>query len=130
MAANRKRFLAAGAGILIVCQAKPAVLAMFLRNQSQPVPVVCDRDRVAYRAFGLEETTWLSFFRPSVLWGYVKLMARGGRLRRPYEGENVLQLGGDFVLDRDGRVVFAYRSRVATDRPIVAALLAALPTRR
>ena len=132
MAASRERFRAAGAGTLVVCQAKPTVLAMFLRNQPPPVPFVCDPDRAAYRAFGLEETTWLSFFRLSVLWGYVKLMARGGRLRRPYEGENVLQLGGDFVLDCDGRVVFAYRSRFATDRPTVAALLAALrtPTRR
>jgi hypothetical protein len=37
----------------------------------------------------------------------------------------VLQLGGDFLLDRAGRLVFAHRSANPADRPTMAALLAA-----
>jgi hypothetical protein len=129
VAANVERFRAVGAGVLVVTQAQPHILSMFLRNQPQPLPIVCDPDRAGYRAFGLERTGWMSFFRPSVLWGYLRLIARGGKVRMPYTGEDVLQLGGDFLLDRARRVVFAYHSRSATDRPSVEALLAALPGR-
>lgn len=125
VAANVERLRAAGVNVLVISQAKPAVLATFLRNHPQPVPVVGDPDRAAYRAFGLERTSWLSFFRPSVMWGYLRLMFRGGKVRKPYPGEDVLQLGGDFLIDRSGRVVYAYRSRTATDRPGIDALLAA-----
>ncbi|HET6575733.1 MAG TPA: SelL-related redox protein [Fimbriiglobus sp.] len=125
VAANGERLRAASVGVLAVSQATPAVLATFLRDHPQPVPVVCDPDRAGYRAFGLERTSWLSFFRPSVMGGYLRLMFRGGKVRRPYPGEDVLQLGGDFLLDRAGRVVFAYPSRTATDRPGVDVLLAA-----
>jgi hypothetical protein len=99
---------------------------MFLRHNPQPFPIVCDPERTAYQAFGLERTSWTSFLRPSVVWGYLKMIVRGGKVRLPHEGEDVLQLGGDFVLDRSAKVIFQYRSRVATDRPTLAALLAAV----
>jgi peroxiredoxin len=129
VAANIERFRTAGVSVLAVSQAKPSILALFLRNSPQPFPVVCDPDRVAYRAFGLERTSWLRFFHPVTLWGYLSLIARGGKVRRPYEGEDVLQLGGDFLLDQTGKVVFEYRSRTATDRPSVAELLDAVRNR-
>lgn len=125
MAANIDRFRAANVSVLAVSQAKPAVLAMFLRHSPQPFSVVCDPERIAYRAFGLERTSWLSFLNPVTLWQYLTLVVRGGKVRVPYKGEDVLQLGGDFILDRTGKVVFEYRSRTATDRPTIAALLAA-----
>jgi peroxiredoxin len=125
VAANVGRLRAAGVSVLVVCQAERPVLATFLRSHPQPVPVVCDPDRAGYRAFGLERTSWLSFFRPSVVGRYLRLIARGGKVRKPYPGEDVLQLGGDFLLDRSGRVAFACPSRTATDRPGVDAVLAA-----
>ena len=40
------------------------------------------------------------------------------------EGEDALQLGGDFLVDRDGGILWAYRSVDPTDRPTVEQLLA------
>ncbi len=125
VAANVERFRAAGVNVLAVSQARPETLAVFLRKFPQPFSVVCDTGRAAYRAFGLERTGWLSFFRPRVVWGYLRLILHGGQVRKRYPDEDVLQLGGDFLLDRAGRITFAYRSRTATDRPTVATLLAA-----
>jgi peroxiredoxin len=125
VAANVERLRAAGVSVLVVSQAKPAVLAMFLRSHPQPVPMVCDPDRVGYRAFGLEQTSWLSFLRPSELWSYLRLIVRGGKVRMPYPDEDVLQLGGDFLLDRSGQVVYAHHSQAATDRPAIESLVAA-----
>jgi len=44
-------------------------------------------------------------------------------LRRPTE--DTLQLGGDFVVGRDGRLVYVYRSKGPADRPPVDDLIAA-----
>ena len=125
MACELERLPAAGVCVLVVGQAQPAVLATCLRNHPQPFPVVCDPERAAYRAFGLGRIGWLNFFRPAVVWRYLGLVRRGGKVRMPYPGEDVLQLGGDFLLDRAGQVIFTYRSRTATDRPGIDALLAA-----
>ena len=102
------------------------MLTRYLARHGWHVPVVCDPSRAAYRAFGLERTGWLTFFRPRVLAKYMRGMFRGHGVKTPYEGEDVLQLGGDFVLDRLRRVVFAYPSADPTDRPAVAALLSAV----
>jgi hypothetical protein len=118
----------AGCSVLVVCQAKPEVLSRYLVRQNWTVPVVCDPDRTAYRAFGLERTGWLTFFRPKVLWGYLRGMLRGYRLKTPYAGEDVFQLGGDFVLDRTGKVVFAYPSTNPIDRPTITQIRDAITT--
>lgn len=126
MAANYDRFQSAKTNVLAVALSKPAVAAVFLRHNPLPFPLVCDPERAAYQAFGLGRTSWMGFLRPSVLWGYLSMIVRGGKVRKPHQDEDVLQLGGDFVLDRSGTVVFEYRSRTATDRPTMAALLAAV----
>lgn len=121
------QFRSVGCGLVVVSQAAPDMLASFLKRYPKPYPVVGDPDRAAYRAFGLERTSLLNIVRPDVLLMYLWRMLTGTRVRVPYRGEDVMQLGGDFIVDRAGRVVYAYRSRVATDRPTVAALLAAVP---
>lgn len=105
------------------------MLRRFLERAPQPFPVVGDPGRLAYRAFGLERTSWLTFFHPGVIWRYLKLMIGGGRVRRPYDGEDVRQLGGDFLLDRGGETVWSFTSADPTVRPAVADVLRALPAR-
>ena len=128
MDAARDPFAAKGCSVLVVSQATPEVLNLYLSRFRWKVPVVCDPGRVAYAAFGLERTTWLTFFAPRVRWGYFRGMWKGQRVRKPYAGEDLLQLGGDFILSRAGRVIFTYASADPTDRPAVADLLAAVPS--
>ncbi|VTR91370.1 Alkyl hydroperoxide reductase/ Thiol specific antioxidant/ Mal allergen OS=Isosphaera pallida (strain ATCC 43644 / DSM 9630 / IS1B) GN=Isop_1548 PE=4 SV=1: AhpC-TSA_2 [Gemmata massiliana] len=128
MDAARDRFAARGCSVLIVSQAKPEVLAQFVARNTRFVPIVCDPERTAYAAFGLERTRWLTFFEPRVLWGYFRGMLRGYRVKKPYAGEDVLQLGGDFILSRTRNVIFAHPSANPTDRPGTTDLLAALPS--
>ena len=95
-----------------------------LASLEVPYPVLVDRERVAYRAWGLRRSSvagiWLD---PRVWWRYGALVARGERLRGL--GSDTLQLGGDFVLDGDGIVVYA-RPQRRDDRPSVGELLGAL----
>jgi hypothetical protein len=51
----------------------------------------------------------------------VRLIRAGRRLRRPTQ--DTRQLGGDFVVDRRGRLAYAYRSARPDDRPPVEELI-------
>ena len=128
--ASAERFREIGCGVLVVTQARPDILGRFLARYPQPVPVVGDPDRALYAAFGLERTPWRTFLRPGVIWRYLKLMLRGQRVRTPYDGEDVRQLGGDFILTRDGAVTYSYRNPDPTRRPTVAELLEAANSAR
>jgi peroxiredoxin len=121
-----EEFRRLGAEVLVVTQARPELLAGFLREQPLPFLAVADPERVAYEAFSLERTSWAAMLRPGVVLRYLHLILRGWRPQQVRAGEDVLQLGGDFVLDGEGRLSYAYRSAEPTDRPSVEALLHAM----
>jgi len=119
------RLAATGIGLVVVTQSKVEVLSRFLQRTPKEYTFVTDPERLAYAAFGLERTPWWSYFHPGVIWRYLRALLRGRRLRMPYPGEDVSQLGGDFLLDRRGRIRFAYASQLPTDRPSIESILAA-----
>jgi peroxiredoxin len=102
------------------------VLVLFTRQRNLrgyrarvgiPYTVVTSEDRAAYRAYGLGRGSPWRVYGLRALRRYAQLLRRGRRLERPTE--DTLQLGGDFVVDRDGRLVYAYRSSGPDDRPPV-----------
>lgn len=124
MAEQLEAFQSLSAEVVVVSFVKTARLKQYLSMKPWPFRVFADPDRAAYHAFGLESATSWQMLRPSVIWKYLKLIARG---RMPKSAqEDVHQLGGDFVLDAEGRIVFAYRSADPADRPSVAMLLDAV----
>ena len=116
----------AGGEALLVVQAPPALLAAFLKRRPLPFPAVSDPSRASYQAFGLERTTRWKALRPRLLLRYLRLIFRNWPPDMPNGKEDVLQLGGDFVLDAEGRLHFVYRSADPTDRPGVDVLLGAV----
>jgi hypothetical protein len=89
-----------------------------------PFPVLADEDRAVYRAYGLGRGPWWRVYGWRTLTRYAQLLRGGRRLERPTE--DTLQLGGDFVVDRDGALVFAHRSKGPDDRPEVDDLIRAV----
>ena len=83
-----------------------------------------DPDRTAYGALGMGRGTWWQVYGPGTWWTYVRLLLGGHRLRRTTVDGG--QLGGDVVIDADGRIALAHASRTPVDRPTVAELLAAM----
>jgi peroxiredoxin len=122
--AKHGQFQALGAQIIVISFVPPDRLNRYLAARSWPFRFFADPQRAAYRAFGLESATWLQILRPRVLARYFGLIFRG---RMPQMAqEDVHQLGGDFVLDRAGRITYEYRSRDPADRPSVSELLDAV----
>ena len=96
---------------------------VWLAETCTPFRFLLDPDRESYRAYGLERSLWRSW-NLKTMWRYVQLMAAGTRWRG-IQGDST-QLGGDFIVDRNGNVCLAYPSHDPTDRPAVDELLAVL----
>lgn len=119
-------FVATGAVVLAVAHSSLEVLREYLKTRSWSFEVVTDPDRAAYSRLELGRAAVWDYFRPKVLAGYLRAVSRGWRVRRPYGGEDLHQLGGDFILDRQHRLRFAWRSADPTDRPSAEQLLDAI----
>jgi hypothetical protein len=112
-----------GVAVVAVSMGTPEGLNRYLAEHPTAVPMLADPERKLYAALGVGRTSWGRLLRPGVVWKYLKMVVRGGKLRRVPEGEDALQLGGDFLIVRDRQLLWAYRSTDPTDRPSVAELL-------
>jgi peroxiredoxin len=115
-----------GGEVLVVTFTRPERIEPYLARHPLPVPVVSDPSLKAYRALDLGRTSWWALLRPGVIVRYLKQMLRGWLPEKPNEEEDLLQLGGDFVLDAQQRLAYLYRSTEPTDRPSAATVLEAL----
>ncbi len=121
------RWDAIGAAAVFVVFDEPELLrrTMFdgVEVADLPFEVAVDQERGAYRAWGLRRARhrdiWLD---PNVYRTYWRLLRAGDRLRPG--GADLLQLGGDFVVDPGGSIAYA-RPQHRDDRPAVGELLAA-----
>ena len=92
-----------------------------------PFAVLVDRTRQSYRDYGLTRAPWWRvWLDPAVYAAYWRLLRAGERLRAG--GEDVRQLGGDFIVDRAGRLAYV-RPQWRDDRPAVGELLRVMAER-
>lgn len=99
--------------------------AKMLRDIELPYPLLLDERREAYTAWGMGRTNLFgAMLSPSLNARYLRLLLRGERFLG--FAPDMFQLGGDFVVDRSGRVILAHRMRSNGDRAPVAQLIAAL----
>lgn len=121
---RRDRLAAIDAAVVFIGFDEPELLRThMLAEVDVPFPFAVDRDRVAYRAWGLRRVPWRTvWLDPRVWWRYARLLVGGARLRSA--GEDTLQLGGDFVVAPDGAVAYS-RPQVRDDRPPVGELISA-----
>jgi len=80
-------------------------------------PVAADTARVAYKAYGLTQASFLQTWHPKTLWRYLVLLRKGRKLQRPKKGDDLSQLGADFIVDASGTISYAHYSVRPDDRP-------------
>ena len=114
-----------GAAVLVVSFSPQAWLADYRADLALPFPVGADADRVAYRAWGLESASTWQVWHPRTILRYAALTARGMKAERS-KGEDLNQLGGDFVVDARGRIAWEHKSARPDDRPSIRHVLRAL----
>jgi hypothetical protein len=121
------RWAALDAAVLFVVFDEPDLvrrtMLASLEVDSLPFEVLVDRERAAYVRWGMGRAPWRTIWLdPEVYRAYWRLIRAGDRLRSG--GSDTLQLGGDFVIAPDGRVVLS-RPQQRDDRPPVGELLQA-----
>jgi hypothetical protein len=104
-------------------------LDRMVRGLDWPWPLLLDRGRDSYRDFGLGRAPLTELLRPGGwMRGYVRELrqgnVRGALMSRP--GLDLLQLGGDFVIDAEGIVTLAHPSSEIDDREPVGSLVRAV----
>lgn len=114
---------AAGLAVALIGMGTPEATVAFSREVAAPFPILADPERRAYRAYGLIEAGASQFFQPAAGKAMIGALLRGNRGDKPVG--DVRQLGGAFVIDRDGTVRWGQPSTFAGDHASPAALIAA-----
>jgi hypothetical protein len=121
--ARDQELLTAGARLLFVGTASPAMAADFQRAHASPHPVFSDVTRRSYQAAGMRRSVW-AFLH----WRFLRNVARA--LRNGFRQTKVLgdpwQQGGVLVFDSHGRVRHQQIDAVAGDTIDLGAVVAAL----
>ena len=86
-------------------------------------PMLVDPSRTMYRAYDMGRGRVRDVWGWSTWWIYFKLMAKGRRPRGA--AGDVHQLGGDVLIDPQGRVRLHHVGRGPADRPTLDAILTA-----
>jgi AhpC/TSA antioxidant enzyme len=113
---RRKEIEDLGAEVLVVAYDEPTLLsAKMLHDVALPFPLLLDRTRETYARWGMGRTGLRgAMLSPSLNWRYLKLLAKGERFLG--FAPDMFQLGGDFLVDKQGTLVFAYRMKNNGDR--------------
>ncbi len=82
--------------------------------------VLLDRERSIYNAYGLERSFWRSR-NLKTRWLYFKAWLSGQKAHDSH-GDDTSQLGGDFIVDKNGILRLVYPSYDPTDRPSIEGL--------
>ena len=116
MKSSKAEFDRREVSIVVVSFAETAKLVQYQDHHDWPFTLLADPGRHAYQAFALKRLSWFSVFSPSTLRMYFKLL-RKGQERRYYGKDDIHQAGGDFLIDREGNILFAHRGQDPADRP-------------
>lgn len=110
--------------ILIISFGTFPVVQQWLNETCKDFTVLLDGERHVYQTYGLERSK-LRSRSPRTLWLYFTRWLQGKKFHNSH-GDDTSQLGGDFVVDKNGIIQFSYPSYDPADRPSVEKLLEAL----
>lgn len=97
------------------------------REQHQlDLNVLVDRNRSAYKAYGLGRGSIRRVWGFRAAKKYFDLIRSGGFSRLAAPSEDTLQLGGDFIIDKDGVLIYGFWGEGPDDRPQIDELVRAL----
>lgn len=88
-----------------------------------PFPLVSDPQKEVYKVFELGSAKVKDFITLKVLWKFLGRIFTGWFPSLGYSKDDLFQLGGDFVVDANGEVVYAFKSSSPADRPTIQFLL-------
>ncbi len=113
-----------GAQVAVVTYEDARRVQAFAQRERLGFQFLIDEDRLLYQAFHLVQGHGRDLYNVATVMSYLKGLIH---LRLPHipHGDTT-QLGGDVVLDAQGRVALVHRSTTPADRPAVTDILRVL----
>jgi peroxiredoxin len=127
------RILDSGADVGLVGHGHPHEAVRFATAKRLPFPLLLDRDRGAYRSYGLVTGTVMQVLGPKVMLPWIKAELSSETRQLGLKGGSFLQMPGTFVIDsagvvraKGGTIRMAHRGTHVADIPSVDRLLGSL----
>lgn len=103
---------AAGAEVVLITMDDPEHLHAFKKRWQLPFVCLADPGQAGYRAFQCPRGSWWAVAGPAMWWRAIKSLFRHGA---GLVHSDPMQLPGSFVIDHEGILRFAHRSRHSAD---------------
>ena len=110
--------------VVLITFTEPANIPAYAEQRRLELPILVDPSRTAYRAFGLGRGSIARIYGRKAARRYVEIIRADGLRGLARPTEDTLQLGGDFVVDGDGVLVYGFWGAGPDDRPSVDDLVA------
>lgn len=112
-----------GIQVVAIGMGTPKRTQEFVAEMGVTFPILADPRRSAYDAYRLMKMNWREEMRPSQFLKTTQNMLKYGG--GSTAGQDVLQLGGTFIINSKGMIIYAHTNKAVSDDPNVAALLQA-----
>lgn len=132
MAAVRDHLEAFGpdTDIALITFSHPTNSEAYQQRHSLPFPVLSDPDLVAYHAFDIGRGSVRRVWGSPMLRRYLQIYRAHGFQLPERATEDTLQLGGNFIVNPAGILIYAYWGEGPDDRPEVQSLIDAIEADR
>ncbi len=114
-----------GLSLVIITQGTPEEARAFCAEHIRHVICLSDPRRVSYRAYRLQRANlWQTFLSPHVWNSNFRLWhKKGWKTELPPKGQDAMQMGGIFVIGKNGRIHLPYYYDDIADHPPLDLLL-------
>lgn len=116
--------------VVLVAFATDSNLAPYLVRHGLPFPVLSDPERTAYSAFGIGRGKVRRVWGWRMVRRYIEIYREQGFEMPTKATEDTLQLGGNFIVDPKGILIYGYWGEGPDDRPPVQELIDAVDVAR
>ena len=121
---GREEIKQAGLSLAVITQGTPKATATFAEEYAPNLFLLCDPERQAYEAYGLEKgSLFQTFLNPKVWSAVAKSQKKGYKVEAPPEGQDAMQMSGTFIISKEGRIELPYYYDHIADHPPLSLLL-------
>ena len=121
---GRERIEEAGLAVAVINQGTPAATSLFAKEFAPGLVMLCDPQRKAYQAYGLERgNLFQTFLNPKVWSAISRARKKGYQVEPPPEGQDAMQMSGTFIISKNGQILLPYYYDHIADHPPLELLL-------
>ncbi len=121
---GREQIEKAGLSIAVITQGTPEATALFAQEFAPGLLLLCDPERKAYEAYGLERgNLFQTFLNPKVWSAIGRARKKGYPVDPPPAGQDAMQMSGTFIISPAGQIELPYYYDHIADHPPLELLL-------